>query len=204
MNSERLNSDTGMDMTHLDRMSRHMADNWWAVALRGVAAVLLGLVALWMPVAAMLTLAYFFAAYLLADGVFALVSAVRAVRHHARWGLLVAEGILNLVMGLVAAAVPAAAVVAFVLITAAWAILTGGLMLAAAFNLHVTHGRWWLALGGLVSMIWGVMLLIAPLIGALVLTWWLAAYAIVFGVAMLMLAFQLRGQRHDPPATGAV
>jgi uncharacterized membrane protein HdeD (DUF308 family) len=204
MNSDRLDTVSDMDLAHLDRMSRHLADNWWAFALRGVAAILLGLVALWMPAAAMLTLAYVFAAYLLVDGVFALISAIRAVRHHARWGLLVAEGILNLVMGLVAAAVPAAAVVGFVLITAAWALLTGGLMLAAAFNLHVTHGRWWLALGGLVSMVWGVMLLIAPLIGALVLTWWLGAYAIVFGVAMLMLAFQLRGQRHDPHGSGTV
>jgi len=69
------------------------------------------------------------------------------------------------------------------------------LMLAAAFNLHDTHGRWWLAAGGAVSMVWGVVLLIAPMIGALVLTWWLGAYAIVFGIAMLALAFTLRGRR---------
>jgi uncharacterized membrane protein HdeD (DUF308 family) len=181
--------------SELDRMSDHLADNWWAIALRGVAAVVLGLIALWMPVAAMLTLAYLFAAYLLVDGVFALIAGLRAVRHHTRWGLLVGEGVLNLVMGSVAALVPAAAVVAFVLLTAAWALLTGGLMLAAAFNLHDTHGRWWLAAGGAVSMVWGVVLLIAPMIGALVLTWWLGAYAIVFGIAMLALAFTLRGRR---------
>jgi uncharacterized membrane protein HdeD (DUF308 family) len=86
------------------------------------------------------------------------------------------------------------AVVAFVLLTAAWALLTGGLMLAAAFRLHVSHGRWWLALGGIVSLVWGVLLIIAPMIGAVVLTWWLGGYAIVFGIVLLVLGVRLRRQ----------
>jgi uncharacterized membrane protein HdeD (DUF308 family) len=187
--------DPGAQFSRNDLRSAQLAANWWAVALRGIAAILFGLIALLVPAAAMLTLALLFAAYLVVDGVLALIAAVRAVQHHERWGMLLVEGVLNLVMGVIAAVFPAAAVLWFVLVTAAWALLSGAFMLAAAFSLHVTHGRWWLALGGIVSLLWGVMLIIAPLMGALVLTWWLGAYAIVFGVTMLVLAFRLRSRK---------
>ena len=176
-------------------MSAALARNWWAVALRGVFGIVFGLVALSVPAAVMLTLALFFAGYLLADGVFAIVAAVRGALALARGGFLLAEGVRDIAMGLRAATFPGGAVLAFVLVTAAWALLTGGLMLGAAFRLHATHGRVWLALGGVVSLIWGVMLLLAPLAGALVLTWWLGAYAIVFGVVLLVLGLRLRPHR---------
>lgn len=189
-------------------MSGLLARNWWAIALRGVAAVAFGLAALLVPGAAMLSLALFFAAYLLADGIFGIVAAIRAARAHERWGLLLAEGVLNLLMGLLAAFFPAGAVLGFVLATAAWALLTGGLMLAAAFRLDRSHGRVWLALGGVLSLVWGVLLVIAPLAGAVVLTWWLGGYAIAFGAALLVLAVQLRRQRNlaaptEPVSQGA-
>jgi uncharacterized membrane protein HdeD (DUF308 family) len=179
-------------------MNALLAQNWWAIGLRGIAAIVFGVIALLLPGAVMLSLALLFAAYLLVDGVFAIVAAVRAARSHERWGLLLAEGVLDIGMGAVAAVFPAAAVLGFVLVTAAWALLTGGLMFAAAFRLHVSHGRWWLALGGIASLIWGVLLVIAPMIGAVVLTWWLGAYAVVFGVLLLALAWQLHS-RHSTP-----
>ena len=128
---------------------------------------------------------------------------MRAARAHERWGLLLAEGALNIVMGLIAGVFPVSAVLAFVFVTAAWALITGGLMLAAAFKLTQAHGRLWLALGGIVSVIWGVLLVIAPLVGAVVLTWWLGAYALVFGIALLVLAFQLRAHKDDTRANVA-
>ncbi|SHK46602.1 Uncharacterized membrane protein HdeD, DUF308 family [Roseomonas rosea] len=190
-----------------EAMSGLLARNWWAIALRGVAALGFGLVALLVPGAAMLSLALIFAAYLLADGIFGIVSAVRAARTHERWGLLLAEGVLNLLMGLLAAFFPAGAVLGFVLATAAWALLTGGLMLAAAFRLDRSHGRLWLALGGILSLAWGILLVMTPLAGAVVLTWWLGAYAVAFGAALLVLAFRLRRQRDraspvEPPPRG--
>jgi uncharacterized membrane protein HdeD (DUF308 family) len=178
-----------------EAMSALLARNWWAVALRGVVAVLFGLIALAVPGAVMLSLALLFAAYLLVDGAFGIVAAVCAARGNERWGLLLLEGVLNIVMGLVAAVFPGGAVLAFVLVTAAWALLTGGLMLAATSRLHRTHGRWWLVLAGLVSIAWSVLLVIAPVAGAVVLTWWLGGYAIAFGVMLLALGFRLRTQR---------
>src|SRR5436190_1161303 len=122
-------------------MSAVLARNWWAVALRGVAGIVFGLIALFVPAAAMLTLALLFAAYLFVDGVFGIVAAVRAAQHHERWGLLLAEGVLNVVMGIIVYMFPAGAVLGFVLATAAWALLTGGLMIGSSFRLHGTHGR---------------------------------------------------------------
>jgi uncharacterized membrane protein HdeD (DUF308 family) len=185
----------GVEATRIDAMSEVLAQNWWAIALRGVLGILFGIIVFMAPVATMLSLALLFAIYLLADGVFGIVAAIRAAQRHERWGLLLAEAVLDIVMGVIAALFPASAVLAFVLVTAAWALLTGGLMLAAAFRLHISHGRWWLALGGIISILWGVLLVLAPLAGAVVLTWWLGGYALVFGVMLLILAFRLRHER---------
>ena len=86
-------------------------------------------------------------------------------------------------------------IVAFVFLMGAWAIVTGALLFGASFRLNVLHGRWLMTLGGAISIIWGVLLIIWPLVGAIVLTWWIAAYALLFGIAMLVLGFRLRGRR---------
>lgn len=184
--------------TRSNDMNALLAQNWWAFTLRGIIGILFGLVAFFLPGAVMLSLALLFGMYLVVDGIFAIISAIRAARSHERWGLLLVEGILNIIMGVIAFLFPVAAVLAFVFVTAAWALLTGGLMLGSAFTLHASHGRWWLALGGIVSVLWGVALVIAPLIGAIVLTWWLGAYAIVFGIMLLVLSYHLRNQRATP------
>jgi uncharacterized membrane protein HdeD (DUF308 family) len=193
-------SDPQSFMTPSDPMSTLLARNWWAVALRGLAAVVFGLIALLVPGAVMLTLALVFAAYLLVDGVLGIIAAVRAATHHDRWGLLLFEALVNIVVGVVAAVFPAAAVFGFVLLIAVWALVTGVLMVAAAFRLHVSHGRWWLVFAGIVSVLWGLLLLIAPLMGAVVLTWWLGAYAVIFGIMLLVVGFRLRGQHGSDSA----
>jgi uncharacterized membrane protein HdeD (DUF308 family) len=181
-------------MTPSDPMSTLLARNWWAIALRGLVAILFGVIALFVPGAVLLTLALLFAAYLLVDGVLGIIAAVRAASHHERWGLLLAEGVVNIVVGVIAAMFPAAAVLGFVLLVAAWALITGVLMVVAAFRLHSSHGRWWLFFAGIVSVVWGVLLVVAPLMGAVVLTWWLGGYAIVFGIMLLVVSFRLRHQ----------
>lgn len=175
-------------------MNATLARHWWAIVLRGVIAVLFGVVALAAPEAVLLSLAFLFGIYLLIDGAIGLASTVRAVTAHGHWGMLLAEAVVNLLMGLIALVLPGAAVLAFVLLMAAWALMTGGLMVAAAVKLQASHGRWWLALGGVVSLVWGALLIIAPVMGAVVVTWWLGIYAIVFGVAMLACGLRLRRQ----------
>jgi uncharacterized membrane protein HdeD (DUF308 family) len=186
-----------------EAMSALLAQNWWLVALRGVVGILFGIIALVFPGSTMLSLVILFSAYMLVDGAFAIASAVRAARRHERWGWLTLEGIANIITGILAFLWPGLTILAFVLLIAAWAIVSGALMLAAAFRLKVDHGRWWLVLGGVVSLVYGVLLVLAPLIGALVLTWWLGAYALVFGVVLLVLAFRLRSHRDDRPRVSA-
>jgi uncharacterized membrane protein HdeD (DUF308 family) len=177
-----------------DLMIAVLAENWWAIGIRGVLAILFGLIALFLPGATMLSLVLLFAAYVFVDGVFGIVSAVRAARQHERWGYLALEGLVNIAAAALAVLWPAITVVAFVLLIAFWAILTGILELAAAFRLEIDDGRWWLVFGGLVSVVYGALLIVAPMIGAVVLTWWLAAYALLFGVSLLVLAFSLRAR----------
>jgi uncharacterized membrane protein HdeD (DUF308 family) len=92
---------------------------------------------------------------------------------------------------------PAITLVALIWVVAIWAIISGALMLWAAFTLNLDHGRWWLALGGIASLIFGVLLVIEPLIGAVVLTLWIGAYALVFGIFLLVLAFQLHAKKEE-------
>jgi len=171
-----------------------LARNWWAFVLRGALAVLFGILAFLAPGATMLSLVLLFAAYTLVDGIFAIASAVMAARAQERWGLLVLEGVVDIAVAAIAVLWPGLTVVVFVLLVAGWALLTGVLLLAASFKVDADHGRWWMALGGVVSILYGAALVIAPLIGALVLTWWIGAYALVFGIAMLVLAFRLRAK----------
>ena len=164
-----------------EAMTAVLAKNWWAIGIRGVAGILFGLIALFLPGATMLSLVLVFAAYALIDGVFGIVSSVRAARAHERWGYLLLEGLVNIAVAAVAVLWPGITVVAFVFLVAFWAILTGVLELMAAFRLDFIDGRGWLIFGGIVSILYGALLIVAPMIGAVVLTWWLGAYALVFG-----------------------
>lgn len=176
-----------------------LANNWWAIAVRGVLGILFGLIALFLPGATMLSLVLLFSAYIFIDGIFGIIAAVRAAGEHERWGVLLFEGVVDIAVAVIAVVWPGITVIAFVLLVAVWALATGGLMLWAAFRLAVNDGRWWLVFSGVVSLIYGVLLIVAPMIGALVLTWWLGAYALVFGVALLVLAFKLKARQGGRP-----
>jgi uncharacterized membrane protein HdeD (DUF308 family) len=171
-----------------------LAQNWWAIGIRGVLGILFGLIALFLPGVTMLSLVLVFAAYAFVDGVFGIVSAVRAARERERWGFLVLEGLVSIGAAAVAVFWPGITVVAFVFVVAFWAILTGVLELAAAIRLQFIDGRGWLIFGGIASVLYGALLIVAPMIGAVVLTWWLGAYALVFGVSLVVLAFRLRAR----------
>lgn len=187
-----------------EALSEVLAESWWAVGLRGLIGIAFGLICLLVPAAAILALILLFSAYMLVDGVLAIASGIKAARNGERWGLLILEGVVDLAAGAVAFLWPEITTVVFVILIAVWAIISGGLMLGAAFRLKLDHGRGWLALGGVASVIFGIVLLVAPVVGAVVLTWWIGAYAIVFGVLLLILSFKLyekKEERAAKPAT---
>src|SRR5262249_457397 len=178
-----------------DALSEILAESWWLVGLRGVLGIIFGLICLLNPTLAVQVFVILFAAYMLVDGVFAIFSGIKAARNGERWGLLIVEGIVDLAAGAVAVLWPAITLVALVWVIAIWAIVSGGLMLGASFSLKHDHGRGWLGLGGTAWLGVGIVVGIGPLIGAVVLTMWIGAYAIVFGVflrARLPAAFQAR------------
>ena len=183
------------DAARSDALSEVLAQAWWVVGLRGILGIIFGLICLLTPGIAVQVFVILFAAYMLVDGVFAIISGIRAARNGERWGLLLLEGVVDLAAGAVAVLWPAITLVALIWVIAVWAIISGALMLGAAFGLNLDHGRWWLALGGIASIIFGVLLVIEPLVGAVVLTMWVGAYAIVFGGVLLVLAFQLHSKR---------
>lgn len=184
--------DHASDLPSSHQWTADLARNWWVVALRGLFGVAVGLITFVMPGATMLSLAIFFAVYMIVDGLSAIVSSVRAARRHRRWGWLAVQGLFGTAAGVFAAAVPGITVLAFVFLVAAWALISGALQIASAASLRAESGRWWLLLSGVLSVIYGALLAIAPLVGALVLTWWFGAYALVFGVLQIVAAFELR------------
>jgi uncharacterized membrane protein HdeD (DUF308 family) len=183
---------TATHVTASSTISTVLAKNWWAVAMRGVLGVLFGVVALFRPDATMLSLVLLFAVYTSIGGILAIVAAVRAVRQHERWGYLLVEGIVGIIAAVAAAVWPEITVLAFVYLVAGWAIVSGVLIIAAAFSLDAQDGRWWLVLGGIVSLIYGGVLVAAPLASAIALTWWLGVYAIAFGVVVFMAGIRFR------------
>jgi uncharacterized membrane protein HdeD (DUF308 family) len=188
---------SALAIEHCDALSEALAESWWAVGLRGILGIIFGLICLLTPGIAVGAFVLLFAAYMLVDGAFAIASGVRAARNGERWGLLVLEGLVDIAAGVVAFLWPAITLIALVWITAIWAIVSGALMLGAAFTLNLEHGRWWLALGGIASIIFGLLLVIEPFVGAVVLTLWIGAYALVFGVLLLVLAFRLHSKREE-------
>jgi uncharacterized membrane protein HdeD (DUF308 family) len=171
-----------------------LARNWWAIALRGVAAILFGILAFFWPGITLFVLIIFFGAYLFVDGIFSIVAAVRAAGEQERWWLLLIQGILGVLAGLVAFFWPGLTALALLYFIAAWAIVTGALEIAAAIRLRrEIVGEWALGLSGALSVIFGVLLVVLPApAGLLSLVWLVGAYAVASGVLLLILAFRVR------------
>jgi uncharacterized membrane protein HdeD (DUF308 family) len=167
--------------------------NWWMVALRGVLALLFGLVALFFPRIALLAFIYVFAAYAIIDGLVAITVAIRERGSLSRWGWVLAEGILSVAAGVVAAVYPGLTALVLLYVVAAWAILTGIAELVTAFSIREQASREWaLGAAGVLSIVFGILLFISPRAGILALLWVVGLYAILFGILFLVRAFQLR------------
>jgi uncharacterized membrane protein HdeD (DUF308 family) len=178
-------------------MNNPLALTRWLIGLRGVLAIIFGVLAFIWPGLTALVLVFMFGIYAVFDGVLTLASAFRARASNPRWWLGVLEGIVSIAAGLIAFIWPAQTAVALVFVIAAWAILTGILEIAAAIRLRDEikgKGEWAIALTGVVSIILGVVLLINPGNSILALTWVIASYAIIFGLLMIYLAITARSQ----------
>ena len=172
-------------------MGRSIVVNWWALAIRGVLGILLGIAAFAWTGMTLTVLITLFAVYLIVDGLFALIAGGRA-----RSWLLILEGVLGLAAGIVAALMPALTVLVLIYLIAAWAILTGIIELGAAYRLRrIIANEWLLILGGIASIAFGLVLAANPTSGAVTLVWLFGAYMLLFGALALGLAMRLRANR---------
>lgn len=174
-------------------MLTQLTRNWWAVALRGVIAILFGVIALAWPGLTLEILVLFFGAYALVDGIFAMIAAFTNRSGHDKWWVLLLEGLVGIAAGIITFFRPGLATLVLVYVISFWAIVTGILEIAAAIQLRKEiRGEWMLALSGIVSLFLGVSLFLFPAAGALTLTWLIGAYAILFGAMWLGLSLRLR------------
>lgn len=165
---------------------------WQAIVLRGLVGVGFGLLAAFSPVATALSLVIVLSIYLMADGFLAIVSAFKAARQRHAWGMVALEGLAGIAASVAIFVYPGLGMAVFAVILAVWSLFAGGVKLAVALRREPVGGRGWLIASALISLLFGLVLLLSPLTGAVVLTWWLGIYAIVFGLALLMLGLQVR------------
>jgi uncharacterized membrane protein HdeD (DUF308 family) len=170
--------------------------HWWALALRGAVAILFGIAAFLRPDIALEALILLFGAYALVDGVFSIVGVFGGTRMGTPRWLLFVEGVVGVLVGLIAFMLPGLTAVALLYLVAAWAVITGIAEAATAIRLRQEiQGEWALILGGALSVLFGIILAVLPAVGILSLIWLIGFYAVAFGVLLLITAFRVRGQQ---------
>jgi len=174
----------------LEMFSRY----WWAFVVRGIFAILFGILAYAWPGMTLATLIIFFGAYALIDGIFLILKTI------GKWGgrddhwLPLLEGLLGIGIGIITLVAPGITAVILIFYIAAWSLATGVLEIAAAFRLRKEiPGEGWMVLSGIASILFAILVMFFPGAGALGLLWLIAAYAIIFGVVLVILGFRLRG-----------
>jgi uncharacterized membrane protein HdeD (DUF308 family) len=189
--------------TSENSLAELLCEHWWLLALRGVAAVLFGILAFVWPGVTMFWLVLLFGAYALVNGGLSLWLAAK-LRGRYRVGLLILGGILSLLVGVLTFLWPGLTALGLLLLIACWAIINGVFEIATAIRLRqVIKNEWLLIIAGVASIGFGTIMLLQPAAGALVLILWIGAWAFVFGIMLIVLAFRLRRYSHEMTATPA-
>jgi uncharacterized membrane protein HdeD (DUF308 family) len=185
-----------------DRPMLHaLARCWWVLLLRGIAAIVFGVLAFVWPGLTLVTLVLLYGAFALVDGVLSLIAAFSGSAKPVPTWWLVVVGFLGIAVGLVTFLWPGITAILLVLFIGAWALVHGIFEIIGAIQLRKEiDNEWMLILSGVLSVLFGAVVLIAPGAGALGLVWAIAAYSIVFGIVFVALALRLRSYRHAAAA----
>lgn len=178
-----------------------LIENWWLLLIRGIAAIVFGILAFAWPGLTLLTLILFWAAFTLVDGICAIIAAIRGGVPGSRWWLAIV-GASGIIVGILTFAMPGVTAVLLLVFIAAWSIVTGIFEIVGAIRLRkeIDH-EWWLVAGGVLSVLFGLALLAQPGAGALVLVWLIASWAILFGILTIAFALRLRSHKGHAHAT---
>ena len=170
-----------------------LAKWWWTLVVRGVIAIVFGLLAFVAPTFGIAMLVALFAVWALIDGVGSLLAGIRTRGQDRSWWIEILEGVVSIAAGVVALLLPGFAAEVLVLLIAAWSIVTGVIEIGLAVRLRrALEGEVWLALAGVASILFGGLILLFPAAGALSLVWLLGSFAIAFGAFLIMLGWRLR------------
>jgi uncharacterized membrane protein HdeD (DUF308 family) len=166
---------------------------WWTTLLRGIAWIVFGLIVLAMPGVSLVVLTLLVGAFLLVDGVTRIISGIGGHSTSEHWWVLLLTGAAGIVVGVLTFVDPAMTALALLLYLAVWAIATGLLEIVVAIQVRrEITGEGWLVLSGVLSVAFGVLLMVRPGVGILSLLWLVAGYAIVFGALLIVLSFRMR------------
>jgi len=177
-------------------MVHALAKNWWLLLLRGIAAIVFGVLAFAWPGLTLLTLILFYGAFALVDGVLAIVAAVTGGAPAPRWWLAIV-GLFGVAAGLLTFLMPGLSALVLLFFIAGWAIATGMLQIVGAIQLRKEiDNEWLLIFGGAVSVLFGIGMMLAPGAGALALVWVIGIYAVITGVVLVALALRLKKHVH--------
>jgi uncharacterized membrane protein HdeD (DUF308 family) len=178
-------------------MVHALAKNWWMLLLRGIAAIIFGVLALAWPGLTLLTLIQFYGVFVLVDGALSIIAAIAGGAPAPRWWLAIV-GLLGIAAGLLTFTMPGLTALVLLYFIAGWAIATGVFQIIGAINLRKEiDNEWYLILGGIVSVLFGVGVMMAPGAGALALLWVIGIYAVFMGVMFIALAFRLKKHAHS-------
>ena len=175
--------------------------NWWVVLLRGLLAITFGVLTWVQPGISLVMLVSLFSVYVMVDGLFGVFAAITGRSKHEDFWLLLLWGLVGIGAGILTLMVPDLTALALLFYIAAWAIATGVLQILGAIRLRrLIQGEWWFILCGLLSVIFGGLLLAQPAAGALAVLWLIGAYAIIFGLLLVILAFKVHAfAKHTQP-----
>lgn len=183
-------------------MLKTFFNNWWLLVLRGVLLIIFGIIALINPGVTFAVLLIWFSAYLIIDSVFTLISVFRNWQTQEDKWLMVLEGVLGIILGILIYRSPETYAVFTVLLMAFWAIFAGVTRIGLAIQLRKEiEGEWWLALSGVLSILFGIIIIGRPAIGISTLIFFIAIFAILIGAALIMLGLRVRKLK-DKVATG--
>jgi uncharacterized membrane protein HdeD (DUF308 family) len=171
---------------------------WWALVLRGIAAIIFGLFAFFLPEIPVGVLIILFAAYALVDGVFSVAAAINRTDRSGHWVAMLLRGILGILAAIAAMTLPGMTALILLYLIAAWAIVTGIFEISAAIRLRkVITGDWMLVIAGILSILFGLGLAAFPGPGILAVVWLIGTYAVVFGAVMVALGLSLRARGRE-------
>ena len=181
----------------IETLKRH----WWVPVIRGIAAIVFGIIAFTHPVMAIATLVLFFGAWVLIDGIFRIFGAIKHRGSDSDWAWQLVIGLIGIIVGLLTFHAPQVTALALVVYIAAWALMIGASEIVMAVKLrHEIKGEWLLILMGLASIVFAVLLLWNPVAGAAAVIWLIAWYAVVLGILAIFFGFRLRSLKTLAPS----